>query len=291
MTTAPDSLTRAEDFIWRNARLLERQLFRCLFRGGLRAAVLAALAAYQNADGGFGNALEPDKRCPDSQPVDVQVALEVLDAVGFDAPMVGRALDFLAGITTAEGGVPFVLPAVRDYPRAPWWETEDDPPASLNPTAAIAGLLHKHGVEHPWLDRATDYCWQTIAASQTEDVHELLSILTFLQHAPDRARAEAKFARIADRMQSANLVTLDPAAPGYVKKPLDWAPTPASPARRLFDDDVMAAHLDALLAAQAEDGGWPITWETVGPGAALEWRGMATLQALKTLRAYGRLPE
>jgi hypothetical protein len=41
--------------------------------------VLAALAAYQNPDGGLGNALEPDLRGPASQPEPVEVAFRVLD--------------------------------------------------------------------------------------------------------------------------------------------------------------------------------------------------------------------
>jgi hypothetical protein len=40
---------------------------------------------------------------------------------------------------------------------------------------------------------------------------------------------------------------------------------------------------------QQEDGGWPIAWEPIGKAVELEWRGVATLDALKTLRAYGRL--
>ena len=56
---------RAEKFIYNNARLLERQLFAFHFKGGSREQVLTALSAYQNADGGFGHALEPDIRCPD----------------------------------------------------------------------------------------------------------------------------------------------------------------------------------------------------------------------------------
>ena len=80
---------RAETFIWSNARLLERRLFAYHFRGGSRYAVLAALRAYQNDDGGFGQALEPDIRCPDSQPVPVQHALEILDAVGAAVACIG----------------------------------------------------------------------------------------------------------------------------------------------------------------------------------------------------------
>ncbi len=43
------------------------------------------------------------------------------------------------------------------YPYADWWTVEDNPPASLNPTAAIAGLLLKHGVQHPWIESASQY--------------------------------------------------------------------------------------------------------------------------------------
>src|SRR5262249_28395159 len=91
-------LARAEEFIWSNARLLERRLFARLFKGAPAEPVLAALRAYQNEDGGFGNALEPDKRCPDSQPVDQEVALHVLDDVGMDEAIARRVCDFLMSI-------------------------------------------------------------------------------------------------------------------------------------------------------------------------------------------------
>ena len=60
-------LESAETFILNNARLLERNLFAFHFQGGHGQKVLSALLAYQNQDGGFGNALEPDKRTMTSQ--------------------------------------------------------------------------------------------------------------------------------------------------------------------------------------------------------------------------------
>ncbi|HEX5414141.1 MAG TPA: hypothetical protein VFZ25_00645 [Chloroflexota bacterium] len=293
MSAESPIVNRAADFIWRNARLLDRRRFAHSFLGAPSAPVVAALVAYQNADGGFGNALEPDKRCPDSQPVDVEMALRILDELGderdWSDPLVGRVIEFLATITTPEGGIPFVLPSVRAYPRAPWWETGGHPPASPNPTAAIVGLLRKHGVRHRWVEAATDYCWREISEGATEEVHELAAILTFLEHAPDRSRAEPEFQRIAERIFTAKLVELDPLAGGYVKKPLDWAPTPQSWCHRLFDEQVLSSHLDALIESQQPDGGWPISWPTVSPLVELEWRGAVTVGALKTLRAYGRL--
>ena len=124
---ATPAVERAQAFMWTGARLLERHLFAFRYSGGGRQPVLAALRAYQNAEGGFGNALEPDKRCADSQPIDAEIALRVLAEVGPDDAMIGRACDWLTTITTAEGGVPFVLPTVRSAPRAGWWNTDDDP--------------------------------------------------------------------------------------------------------------------------------------------------------------------
>jgi hypothetical protein len=182
-------LELAETFVWKNARLLERRLFSFLFKGGRRENVIAALSAYQNDDVGFGNALEPDKRTPTSQPVDQEVALRILDDVGFDDVIVRKVCDFLTTITTEEGGVPFVLPSVRDAPRADWWNTEDDPPASINPTASIAGLLHKHKFEHPWLEQATAFSWRKIEELRNGMDYELICAATFLEHVPDRERA------------------------------------------------------------------------------------------------------
>jgi len=51
-------LQKAETFIWSNARLLDRHRFVHEFKGGPREPVLAALAPYQNPDGGYGNGLE-----------------------------------------------------------------------------------------------------------------------------------------------------------------------------------------------------------------------------------------
>ncbi len=280
----------AETFIWSNARLLERRLFAYHFRGGARQAVLAALRAYQNEDGGFGQALEPDIRCPDSQPVPVQHALEILDAVGSDAEIVRGVCDFLTTITTVEGGVPFVLPTARTYPHAPWWNTDDDPPASLNPTAAIVGLLHKLGVDHSWMKGATAYCWGRIATLQPSEMHEMGVVITFLRYIPERQRAERELERLGQQLLGSGLVA-DISATDYVRKPLDWAPTPDHPLRGLFDEATIQANLDLLVAGQEEDGGWPITWPAVSPGCELEWRGWITLAALQTLRANGRLPQ
>ena len=114
------SIDAARDFVLRNARLFDRHRFAWRFEEGSAAAVIAALRPYQNADGGFGNALEPDLRCSASQPVPVEHALLILDEIdGFEREIVHRCCDWLTTITTEEGGVPFVLPSLEEGPHAP----------------------------------------------------------------------------------------------------------------------------------------------------------------------------
>jgi hypothetical protein len=112
--------------------------------------------------------------------------------------MVQGACDLLTPITTAEGGVPFILPTARKHPHAPWWNTDDAPPDSLDPTAAIVGLLHKLRIDHPWLKPATAYCWERIAALQPSGMHEMGVVITFLRYIPDRRRAERELERLGN---------------------------------------------------------------------------------------------
>jgi hypothetical protein len=285
-------VARARGFLLLNGRLLERRLFAHAYEGGPAEAVVTALEAYRNADGGFGNALEPDKRAPSSQPQDAEVALRTLDVVGQLTP--ARVLplcDWLVTVTDGQGGVPFSLPSVNAFPHSPWWSVaEDNPPANLNPTAAIVGLLLKWGIEHPWIGPAIDFCWSAIEASDSADFHEIACVEPFLAHAPDRSRAVRLLGRILERVAAPGVVTLDPDATGYVQKPLDFASAPQSPFRSLFDDATIDRHLAALAARQQSDGGWPLNWDALSPGVEMEYRGRVTLFALATLRAYGRIP-
>jgi hypothetical protein len=283
-------LADAERFIWANARLIDRRRYAYHFQGADAASVLTALRPYQNADGGFGNALEPDLRGPDSQPLAVATALLTLDEIdAFDDPLVANACDYLVTTATPEGGVPFIAPSALGYPFAPYLGTSAAPPASLNPTATIAGLLHNRGYAHPWLGAATAFCWRTLDAWQADEAYTARAALTFLKYVPDRARADATAKRVGAALMEHKLIELDPHAPGEVHQPLDFAPTPDSPARSWFSDDTLATHLDALAAAQQGDGGWHVNWQIWMPVTGPAWNGWKTLDALLTLRAWGRL--
>jgi hypothetical protein len=284
-------LERAKEFLLLNARLLDRVLFECRFEGGSPEAVVHALRAYQNDDGGFGNALEPDLRGPDSMPIHVDMAFRVLYEAGAVAPeMLGRACSYLESVSGPEGGVPGITPAALEYPRAPHWNLEDWNNRTLNPTAMLAGLLHGMHVANSWLDRADPFCWQRLSEVTIEDGPQLVAVFSFLNHAPDRKRAVQVTEHVANFIPDAQWFTLEPPTGNdYAHTPIDLAPWPDAMASGLFAPDLLDAHLDHLEAEQQEDGGWPITWEPPGDAAVLEWRGRWTMEALLKLQNYGRI--
>jgi hypothetical protein len=284
-----DMFNAGRQFIQREGRLLERRLFATLFEGAPAAAVVDVLRGYRNPDGGFGHGLEPDKRCPDSLPIDVEVAFGAMVAAGaVDEPLVRAACDWLGTVATPDGAVPLSFPVMEAYPRAEHWSEWTYTP-DLNPTAGLAGLLHRMEVDHPWLTRATDWCWSALEGGFPEDAHAMSEVLVFLAHVPDRARAESLTPRIGEWLPKLRLYRADPTDPAYGVTPLHFAPAPDSPWRNLFSDEVIEGHLDRLSRDQEADGGWAITWEPPGTASTLEWRGIETLRALRVLSAYGRL--
>jgi len=288
-----NAFAAADRFLLKEARLLERRLFATRFLGQPASAVVDALRGYQNEDGGFGHGLEPDKRCPASLPIDVEIAFQAMAAAeAADAAMVGRACDFLgrvAAAAEADGALPLAFRMIETFPRAVHWSEWTYRPG-LNPTAGLAGLLHQLGVDHPWLAEATAYCWQQLeSGARIQDAHELSEVFVFLEHVPDRERADKHRATLADTLARVEMFHLDPAADGYGLSPLYLAPEPGARSRALFDDALIEAHLDNLAASQQPEGGWPISWEPPSEASVLEWRGIVTWQALRTLTAYGRL--
>ncbi|MFJ8228344.1 hypothetical protein ACIQ9E_00100 [Streptomyces sp. NPDC094448] len=293
-------LARAEHFIWLTARVLEQRRFAYHFLGGGADGVDAALSPYLNEDGGYGHALEPDLRGPVSQPLHTAHALRVLDSIGRCGGLrAERLCRYLTGVSTPEGALPAVHPSQRGYPAAPFVPITDDPPGSLLTTGPVVGLLHRNEVWHAWLFRATDFCWSVVESLEASHPYEVEAAVAFLHGVPDRARARRAADRLGRLVREQGLVVLDPdrsdehpVSPGYAPGEhhfaYDYARVPESPARHWFTDEEIARSLDHLAAAQREDGGWPVNWRQWAPGTSLEARPLVTIEALRTLRAYGR---
>lgn len=145
---------KAREFIYRNAGPIDLARFQYHFEGGEKENVLSALSYYQNDDGGFAYALEPDCCNPNSSPIQTWAAAEILREIDFtdnDHPLIKGILKYL------ESGVDFdkehnqwlnVVSSNNDFPHAIWWGYgQEGSEFKYNPTAYLAGFIIKFADE------------------------------------------------------------------------------------------------------------------------------------------------
>jgi hypothetical protein len=280
-------LDAAQRFMLSNARLLDRHRLAVLLRGAPVAPVLDALRAYRNPDGGFGHALEPDVRGPESEPAATLHALEVLSGIdALDDPMVAGAAAWVARIADREGGVPFVMPAATGHPHAPWMVPSD---GGSQLTFAIAGALWEAGSTEPWLGTGSERCWAELERSADVGGYLVKFALDFLDRVPDDARAHAAIEELRPRIGADGSMPVPGGTEDERLTPLTLSQRPGRRSRALFTDAQIEADLDRLERGQQDDGGWTFDWLAWSPGQSVEWRGRVTLGALATLGAHGRI--
>lgn len=140
--------TKGKNFVYRNARPLDMALWRYHFEGGSRSDVLDILSYYQNSDGGFGYAIEPDCWNVNSNPIGTWKAITILNEVGIESDdiIVKKILEYLDSGEDFENGLWYnTVKSNNDFPHAVWWECPNDRgEPHLNPTICLAGFALKY---------------------------------------------------------------------------------------------------------------------------------------------------
>ena len=299
-----DRYDAALDFVRENGRPLDVALLNHALAEGTAEAGLVALSEFQNSDGGFGHGLEPDMQGRASTAIATSVALRLLLRLGAPArhPMVAGALSWLDGALDRDTGVWWIVgPDVNDEPHAPWWTWSADAIGSdslagaqsgfvFNPSAELLGQLYAYRdaapaeaiaeaearlrreiAERELIDSAYDLKCAIRLAETPETPTDLVAALDILIRRSLTAHADDEHGSAAE-----------------------FAPTPASRFADVVAGRVDGA-LDALIAGQEADGGWPLFWDWSFVDAKAwakckkDSRGWMTREALETLRAYGRV--
>ncbi|GGM07934.1 hypothetical protein [Deinococcus aerophilus] len=307
----PEAFARARAFVLEGGRALDAARFRHAFEGGEAGGVLDALRAYRNDDGGFGQALEPDLRAPHSSVLATLMALRALQDldVPADEPLLEGAVAWLHTQlhTDADGSVwPFVPPQAESHPHAPWWNQR--PPGELartfggfrvNPRAELVGRLWRWPALWPdgLLAQLTLEARDAVLAGLEEgdaNGHAAAAVFAGTSQIPDDHRLPV-LEYLADVLPG-RVQTIPEEFAQHGLNPLMVAPTPGHPLAHALEEPLSAA-LAHLIGAQAADGSWGPTWTWFGqfpetwPEAEAEWRSALTLDALLTLKAWGRLEQ
>lgn len=265
---------RARGFICRNARPLDFARWRYHFENGGREDVLSALSGYQNADGGFGHALEADSWNPDSSPLQTWAATEILREIGWtdgNHPLVQGILRYLESKAYFDGRHwPFCVPGNNDFPHAPWWTFTEGATDDDNPTAALAGFIVRFAVKGSALyDFGHDLAkrvYETFSALETiREMHTLICydrMLEYLTAAGEPSIVDLNAFREKMRRHVQSVITKDTETwkTGYVCRPSRFVVSRDS--AYFADNRALALYeCDFLRDTQLPDGSWIVTWD------------------------------
>jgi hypothetical protein len=301
-----EAFGRAKDCLKTSGRPLEQARFTYLFEHGSLDEVASALAAYQNSDGGYGRALEPDAFTPTSGALATSIGLGVLRDCGAtaDHEQVRAAVGYLLATLDPEAKVWRIIPAdANDYPHAPWWTDENGSLRQgfggyeVNPRADLVGLLHTYATLVPadLLDELTERTISSVEAG-AQEAHALVCAVRLAETMELPARYRDRLApRVRELVKQT--AALDPAAwSEYGPQPLWYASAPGSLCVADLGSAVQA-NLDFRIAEQGEDGSWKPTFNWGGmypddaPKSERDSASVLTYNALAQLRAFGRIED
>lgn len=275
-----DRIEQAGQFIAGHGRDIERALFDYHFGSAAQEDLLKVLSRYQNPDGGFGQGLEPDITAPASHAFATSLALRLMVQAGVPGshPLVARTVRYLEETQDEDGCWPF-SPAVYQHEMAPWFQAWTWP--SLNPECVIAGHLSLLGVGSPQLHRRVAALFDRLARLDdlvSDQYYALQPYAFYFLGDTEHPLRETYRSGVAWWLIRQHLAgTLDDAGHFF-----EYVGEPGSAIARLIPPTIIERELDRLESEMQEDGGWPSPYDE-------QWRAFGTVQALLTLRQFGRV--
>lgn len=269
----------AKSFVYRNARPLDFALFRYHFEEGAAEDVLRILASYQNSDGGFGHALEPDNWNPASTPIATWAATQKLRALGVpetaDGLAAQRIIDGIlryldSGADFADGKWYNTVAGNNDYPHAVWWSCEQGEGVPHdNPTVSLAGFALCYADKGSSLyQKAEQIVTKAVAAFIEKPVKEMhvlkvyLELLSYLEKSGRSALVDMESFRETLYDTIRNDVCKEPEKwyTEYVSKPSNYYDG-TDRLFAIFDRALCGKEAELMLKQQCPDGAWNVTWQ------------------------------
>ena len=292
----------AAGFISENARPVDRAQFNFHFGDGSKDQVIDELAKYQNADGGFGHAIEPDIRMPSSSPFLGTLAFQVLREleVPGDALIVKRGLGYFEQtFDRSIGGWDPNGPEVDKYPHAVWWNYSPvadrlDPLVQANPGAEIVGYLnlYREHVDETFLEEATAAVVGAFEALPVDmEFHALMCFIRMAEMADEEIRRN-----LLPKIRESALMAIGNGKidwSSYGARALAFAPSSTGLLAAVLVDRVHQ-QIDFEIGDQSNDGSWQPTfswgqYEDDWPTAKTEWAGYLTLRNLLAFKSWDRI--
>lgn len=286
-----------KEYLENHARTLDLSLYKYYFENGDSNAVLKKLEAYQNGDGGFGNALEPDLRMPESSVLATTVAFQYLSQIGVEAKNIiaQRALQYLMeSYDNTRIGWINISPSADNYPRAPWWEYDSSKASDEwgNPSAEVLGYLLKYPAnkDSELVRVLSKQAVQRLQQIDTPEPHEIKCFIRLYESSGQGLQDKlygllSKHIKKVTEENPKNWL-------GYVSTPLTFITSPSSPFANLFNESLLKENAKFIKAQIINNDHWEPNWEwnqfdDDWLKAKQEWSGKITVDNLKMLRDFG----
>ena len=264
---------QARKFIYKNARPLDIARWKYLFEKGSKEDVLIALAVYQNHDGGFGNALEPDYWNPNSSPIQTWVATEIIKEINLDDknhPIIQGILKYLSSGKDFDGHTWLNTVATNnDYPHAPWWNFKTSEETLYNPTASFIGFILKFADEDSKLYKlactlakeAYSYFKENFPIEAMHTVSCFVELYEYIKESSMSELLNMEEFKTLLSKQINHVITHDTSkwAVNYVCKPSLFIGTKTSDFYT-ENKEICDYECEFILNTQELDGTWGITW-------------------------------
>ena len=175
--------SRALAYLREYGRLVEAAWLASILGEGSRDDLIEALATYQNPDGGFGLALEPDIASPLSQPFAARLALHVISSSNLPTthPVI-QALESWLVTTQDEDGCWRLPSGLSDHPMAPWFAGWTFP--SLNPALCLAGAMRQLALGTATTQDRVTHLFAQLASVEEAESGEFYSVLPYAEYVP-----------------------------------------------------------------------------------------------------------
>ncbi len=286
----------AKNFILQNARPLELSLYKYFFESGSNQAVIDELSKFQNPDGGFGHALEPDFFNPNSSPIatnDAIITLFRVSALDRDSAIVKGIVKYLDSHDSFNEDKKrwlFAIDSNKDYPHAIWWKKKGDGISKFNPSVSLAAFM---------------VCYVNRTSLYEEIIKDAV---TYLKSGEEISGDDVNCYLLAYELLTSNSISdivdlnifkdlLCNAIENCICKDIskygvEYVPMPSTIFTGRYMEFVtleikplIIAENDILGKLQMEDGGFDITWKWYTPYPDFEqarawWRPRITLEKL-----------
>lgn len=271
-----DYYTLAKKFILKNSRPLDIARWNYLFEDGSKEDVIKVLKTYQNDDGGFANALEPDCWNINSTPLQTWVATQIIKEINLEDkthPIIKGILDYLSSKDEFDGHRWHGLNTVvtnDDYPHAPWWSYKQKQELTYNPTASLIGFILKYAEKDTAIYRSA--CELSKEAYNyfkknfpLESMHESACFVELYHYMEECSIFNLfdmeEFKKLLQK-QIKQVITYDTKiwSTDYICKPSLFINSKSSDFY-LENKDICDFEYEFILKTQNEDGSWGVTWD------------------------------